>query len=98
MFEDEEYLFGDVRILRAKQEPCVVCGHPTGNCHGDGSGPVRILGESFNRSTKEPGVLVEEDIYEEVWLTPYTRTTVLVAKAGNYVSLEKAIELGLKTR
>lgn len=40
---------------------------------------------------------MEEDIYEDVYITDMTKTTVLVAKAGTYVSLEKAIELGLKT-
>lgn len=96
--EEDHFLWNDVRILRAKQGPCLVCGDPTGNCSGQSSGQVKILGESFNRSKNEPGVLVEEDIYEEVWLTPYTKTTVLVAKAGTYIGLEKAIELGLKTR
>lgn len=98
MFGDEEYVLGDVRLLRASREPCIVCGHPTGDCDDNKSRPpIRILGEQFAPiGGKQPGILVEEDLYEEVWLTPYTRTTVLVAKAGHYVSLEKAIELGIK--
>lgn len=96
VFGEEEYILGNVRITRAKREPCIVCGDPTGDCSSGISGPIRVLGESFASSKAEPGVLVQEDITEEVWLTPYTRTTVLVARAGSYISLEKAIELGIK--
>ena len=98
MFGDEEYVLGDIPLLRASREPCIICGHPTGDCHDTGSRPpIRIIGAEFgSQRKKEPGVLVEEDMYEDVWLTPYTMTTVLVAKAGTYITLEKAIELGIK--
>lgn len=75
-----------------------MCGHPTGDCEGTAKPPIRVIGESFAKPGAEVGVLVDEDIYEEVWLTPYTRTMVLVAKAGSRVPFEKAVELGLKTR
>lgn len=96
MIGEGEFILGDVRILRASREPCIVCGDPTGDCADSQGSSIRILGEGFSRSKAEPGVLVLEDIEEEVWLTPYTRTTVLVARAGTYISLAKAIELGIK--
>lgn len=94
---DSEILFDDIRILRAKRQPCIVCGHPTGDCADGAVRPARIVGEEFfaKKQRKEPGVLVGEDIYEEVYITPSTKTKVLVAKAGTYISLEKAERYGL---
>lgn len=97
MFGDDEYILPNVRYLRADRQPCPVCGHPTGDCAGEQQPPVRILGGPYDNRKTEPGVLVTEDIYEEVFLTERTKTTVLVAKAGTYIPLQKAIELGLKT-
>jgi hypothetical protein len=92
-----EILFDDVRILRANRERCLVCGHPTGDCADGAVAPARIVGAEFfaNRPVKEPGVLVTEDIYEEINLTQRTKTKVLVAKAGTYISREKAERYGL---
>lgn len=92
-----EILFDDVRILRASRTQCPVCGHPTGDCADSAAAPIRIVGEEFyrDRPVKEPGVLVLEDIYEEVHLTPRTKTKVLVAKAGTYISRELAERFGL---
>lgn len=92
-----EILFDDVRILRASRTQCPVCGHPTGDCADGAITPLRIVGEEFyrDRPVKEPGVLVLEDIYEEVNLTPRTKTKVLVAKAGTYIPREKAEKYGL---
>jgi hypothetical protein len=58
---------------------------------------MRIVGEEFyrDRPVKEPGVLVNEDIFEEVNITPRTKTKVLVARAGTYISREKAEKYGL---
>jgi uracil DNA glycosylase len=53
------------------------------------------LGESFARRQDEPGILVEEDIFEEVFITEFTKTKVLVARAGSYITLDKAKGLGL---
>jgi len=40
-------------------------------------------------------VLVEEDIYEDRQITPFTKTTVITVHKGSYVTLEKAKELGI---
>jgi hypothetical protein len=43
----------------------------------------------------EQTVLVGEDIWEERQITPYTRSTVLVAKAGTHIPLTQARDLGI---
>lgn len=93
--EDSEWVLPDVRSIRASRTPCPVCGHPTGDCTGSTPPPVRILASERERRKVDPGVLVEEDIYEEVYITERTKTKVLVAKAGTYIDTEKAINLGL---
>lgn len=91
-----EYLAPGIRFVRATREPCPVCGHPSGDCPGELPAPAHILGENIpTPSTAAPTVLVPEDIYEERQITPYTRTRVLVAAAGTYVTSERARELGL---
>jgi hypothetical protein len=40
-------------------------------------------------------ILVEEDIYEDRQITPFTKTTVITVHKGSYVTLEKAKELGI---
>ena len=81
--------------MRGDRSPCPVCGHPTGDCAGTGPAPLRILGEQFGPRKQESNVLVTEDIYEEVYITERTKTTVLVAKAGSYITAEKAMKYGL---
>ena len=88
-------MLGDVRILRSSGEPCIVCGEKGGNCRGGAISPIRLLGESFAKKNEEPGFLVEKDIFEEVFITDFTKTKVLVARAGAYIPLDKAKELGL---
>lgn len=93
--DQSEYVLPDVVALRATRTPCLVCGHPTGDCAGTTPPPVRILASERERRKVDPGILVTEDIYEEVYITERTKTTVLVAKAGNYIDTEKARKLGL---
>jgi hypothetical protein len=40
-------------------------------------------------------VLVEETVYGERQITPFTKSKVLLAKKGTYITVEKAIELGI---
>jgi hypothetical protein len=84
-----------LRILRADRQPCPVCGHPTGDC-SDGQPPKHIIG--FDSSTSGGGgltVFVEEDIWEEKPITPYTKARVLVYKKGESISQDEAKRLGL---
>lgn len=92
----EEFILDGVRILRAEAGPCPICGHPTGDCSGDIPPPQRILGtETFPSLGHTEVFVVEEDVYAERWISPFTKTTVLVVRAGAKISLQKARELGL---
>lgn len=84
-----------LRILRADRQPCLICGHPTGDCT-DGTPPKHIIG--FDSSLTEGSgltVFVEEDIWEERAITPYTKARVLVYKKGDSISQDEAKRLGL---
>lgn len=87
---------GDIVVSIADRGPCPVCGHPTGDCRGDAPPPTHIWGLGTIPSMADSQtVLVEEDIYEERQITPFTKARVLVAKKGKHVPLDKARELGL---
>jgi len=84
-----------IRISRADRQACPVCGHPTGDCT-DGTPPKHIIG--FDASSSGGGgitVFVEEDIWEEKPITPYTKARVLVYKKGENISQDEAKRLGL---
>lgn len=89
----------DVSFLSADRQPCPVCGHPTGDCTGDtenGAPPPRVQFAPLEKPRPDdPTVLVPEDIWQDVQITSLTKTRVLVAKAGTYLPLAKARELGL---
>lgn len=94
----QETVLDGIPLLRAQRQPCIICGHPTGDCADASQGPVRIIGEKFaapRNGSRADDFLVMEDVFEEVNLTPRTRTKVLVARAGTYISYDKALQLGL---
>lgn len=94
--DNEEYILDGIRILRKDGGPCPVCGHPTGDCSSDVPPPERVLGTNiFPSLGHEEVFIVQEDIYTERWISPFTKTTVLLARAGSKISLQKARELGL---
>lgn len=99
MIRDSAYekLGNDMSILRATREPCLVCGHPTGDCSGETGPPQKIVGLSgVIESLKElQTVLVENDIYEERQITPFTKARVIIHHKGSYVTLEQAKNLGI---
>jgi len=97
--ERTEYIQDGVTFLRADRQPCPVCGHPTGDCSGDDETKVKVAFateqtklESLKHSQK---ILVEQDIYEERQITPFTKISVRIAKKGSYVTLDRAKELGI---
>jgi len=97
-FEQEpEYVLPDVRVIKATRTPCLICGHPTGDCPGESIQPRHILGDEMFQVKKsdEPEILVLEDLYDTVQITPKTTTRVLIARAGSYISRSKAVEFGL---
>lgn len=99
MFRDSavEKIGNNISILRATREACPVCGHPTGDCDGESGPPEKIVGltgviESLKESQT---VLVENDIYEERQITPFTKARVIIHHKGSYVTLEQAKNLGI---
>jgi hypothetical protein len=92
-----EYLMnGEVRILRATTEPCIVCGEPGGNCAGELEAPKHLVGSTtFPSLGHEDTYVVPEDVWREVNISDKTTTKVLVARKGAVMPLSKAEELGL---
>lgn len=92
----DDFIYGDLPVLRADRQPCIVCGHPTGDCTGETHPPVRILGVTNSETLKESAdVLIEEDIWDYAQITPFTKAKVLLYKKGQHVSYETAKELGI---
>jgi len=100
LFYLQDRLYGDIPIVRATREPCIVCGHPTGDCTPEDHSPQDIhIAFSTTESTTLKDitlVYVDEDIYEERQISPFTTAKVLIARKGQQVTLERARELGIK--
>lgn len=95
-FESLRRPFDDVVVYEADREPCIVCGHPTGDCSGDSPPPTHIAGMGVTESLKqEQTFYLEEDIYEERQITPFNKIKVLVHKRGKQIPLKEAERLGL---
>ena len=95
---EKETLPGNITILRATRQPCPVCGHPTGDCAGELKPPQKVVGLTGGviETLKDvQTILVEEDIYEDRQITPFTKTKVIVHHKGSYVTLEQAKNLGI---
>jgi hypothetical protein len=93
---EERILGGDARFVRANRQPCLICGHPTGDCTGDSGPPIRVLGpDIFPSLEHEETFIVEEDVYEERAISNIRTTQVLVAGKGTSIPLSKAQDLGL---
>lgn len=99
MFRDSnsQRLGDGISILRADRQPCPVCGHPTGDCTGEEQAPKKIVGlGGVMESLKDRRtVLIEEDIFEEKRITPFTTAKVITHHKGSYVTVEEAKKLGL---
>ena len=92
----QEVIYGDITIMHADRRPCIVCGHPTGDCATEHSQPTHISGVGAFKSIDDTlKHLVEEDIWEEKQINPYHTARVLVARKGSYIPFPKAKELGL---
>lgn len=95
---EKESLPGNITILHATRQPCPVCGHPTGDCIGEEGPPKRIVGldgDVIESLKDKQTVLVEEDIYEERQITPFTKAKVIIHHKGSYITLEQAKNLGI---
>ena len=69
--------------------PCIVCGHPTGDCNEEDHSII------FKDEEDDNSVLVEEDIIERRWVTPNHLGKVLVVPAGTRISRSDAENFGL---
>lgn len=85
----------DIKFARADRQPCIVCGHPTGDCATETSNPTHVIGLDVAGKSKTPLVFLEEDVWEERAITPYTRARVLVYKKGQSIGRDEAQRLGL---
>ena len=92
-----EYIMnGEIRILRASNEPCIICGEPGGNCAGELEPPKHLAGSNaFPSLGHEDTYVVPEDVWREVNISDKTKTRVLVAAKGVAMPLSKAKDLGL---
>lgn len=91
-----EYVLGNITITRHASQPCIVCGHPTGDCATENSKPHHIWGMTEVPSLQDTNmVLVEEDIIEWRQITPFTKAKVFIVRAGQQISATRAIELGI---
>jgi len=99
-FYSKDNVFGDIPILRADREPCLVCGHPTGDCTPEDHNPqdIHIALQDTNHESRrqEKLIYVYETIYGEKQITAFTTAKVVLARAGTYVTVDKARELGIK--
>lgn len=94
--ERTEYIYGDLQIVRHDFGPCIVCGHPTGDCATEDSAPDHIWGATEVPSLEnETMILVEEDVIEYRQITPFTKSKVLLARAGQKIPVSRARELGI---
>ena len=94
---NSEYILGNVRLLRHNPEPCIVCGHPTGDCSGaEHTGPDHIWGLTEVESMQnENMMLLEHDVIEWRQITPFTKSKVIVARAGQQISVAQAKLYGI---
>ena len=77
------------------REPCIVCGHPTGDCVGSDD-HIKVIGPGiYSNLRAEEMFVVKEDVFETIPISRFTTTRKLVARSGNAIPKSKAIELGL---
>jgi hypothetical protein len=96
MRDSSRRLFDDVYSLSADRQPCIICGHPTGDCTGDSAPPEVIAGMGVTEKLKEEQTFyLEEDIFVEKQITPFTKAKVLLHKKGSQIPLLEAERLGL---
>lgn len=89
-------VFDDTVILDADRQPCIVCGHPTGDCSGDSEPPVHIAGYGDVPSLRDKQTFtVEEDIYYERELIQGLTVKGILHKKGKKITLAEAERLGL---
>lgn len=92
-----DYLFGDIQFFPADRQPCIVCGHETGDCiPEDHKPPIKIFGIGlFDSKDKEEKFTVLEDVYAQQQVSPIHSVRVRRFKKGQQIPLSTARENGL---
>lgn len=92
-----EYIFGDIEILRASSEPCIVCGDPTGNCIPEGHQPPnKIFGLGIFKSLDDKQTFrVEEDFFVDEEISAGIFTKVRKFAVGQVIPLSEARKYNL---
>lgn len=92
---EQGHRFQDITIVAADRQPCLVCGHPTGDCTGETALDHIIGFDKKSGATSSPKHFVEEDVWAEKQITPYTKARVLLYKQGDQIPHDEAVKLGL---
>jgi hypothetical protein len=92
-----EYIYGDIEILRASTEACIVCGDPSGNCVPDNhKPPTKIFGLGlFNSLDGKQTFRVEEDFFMPEEVSPGVFTKIRKFAVGQVIPLEEARKYNL---
>jgi hypothetical protein len=92
-----EYIYGDIEILRATGEPCIVCGDPTGNCVPTGhKPPEKLLGLGIFQSLDDKQTFrVEEDFFVPEEVSAGVITKVRKFAKGQIIPLTEARKYNL---
>ena len=89
-------IYDDVYVYESNREPCIICGHETGDCTGESGPPKKIAWLGYTEELIDSQTfLIEEDIYEERQITPFNKIKVLVHRKGKSITLREAEKLGL---
>lgn len=92
-----EYIFGDIEILRASSEPCIVCGDPTGNCTPEGhKPPEKLFGLGIFKSLDDKQTFrVQEDFFVDEEISTGIFTKVRKFAVGQVIPLSEARKYNL---
>lgn len=93
---DEEIIPG-VKISRASDKNCIVCGSKAGNCTSKNyGGPNHIVTLGKDEELAEVDMYtVTEDVWEDRPITKSRTSRFLVARKGQQISVKKAKDLGI---
>jgi hypothetical protein len=95
-YEQSDYIFNDILFIQANRSPCIICGHPTGDCSPNDGKHVKVsVANTFPSLNQSEMFLVIEDIVEERQITPFTKARVIVHPAGKMITVEEAKKFGL---
>lgn len=92
-----EYIYGDIEILRATGEPCIVCGHPNGGCAPEGhKPPEKLVGLGiFPSLDARQTFMVLEDFLVPEEVAPGVFSKVRKFSRGQVIPLSEARKYNL---